>query len=202
MNINDVKDTDIQIPKNIWKEIFKNQHELALKYRDIEGMGTLLETTSTNLDTKIGQKWIKDFAWRVTEELAEAQEAFDLSESKNLDSDEYMHYLEELIDALHFMVELSIIAGYDETIITPVYRAGVEIWDIVYHLGLACNCLKNKPWKQTQLLTDRKKFETHLERAWHTFISIFGSIGFDDKDIYLFYAKKRMVNQFRIRSKY
>ena len=70
MNINDVKDEKL-IPDNIWKEIWDKQMTVAQKYKEIESMGDLLETVETNIDTRAGQKWIKDFAWRTTEEIAE-----------------------------------------------------------------------------------------------------------------------------------
>jgi len=196
MNINDVTES-INVPrtsKEIWVEIFKKQTELALKYKDIEKMGDLLDTTDNNINTAKGQKWIKDFAWRVTEELAEAYEARFVDE---------VHYKEELIDALHFLVELTIIAGhrnYKPTQFTDKYIP--EAWDIVYQLGLMCNTLKNKPWKQTQMLTDKELFTKHLDFAWsYMYTLLLKELG-RDEEIYLYYFKKNKVNQFRQRSKY
>jgi len=157
----------------------------------------LLKTTDTNLDTKEGQKWIKDFAWRVTEELTEAQEAHI--------KDDNIHYIEEVIDALHFLVELSIIAGYDYKIV-PENHSTITLeseWNIVYNLGLACNCLKNKAWKQTHILTDRKKFELYLEEAWRRMLGLLTiDLKLTKLDIYCYYVKKNEVNKFRIKSKY
>jgi len=209
MNISDVKDTE-KIPEDIWKEIFSKQMELAQKYKDIEGMGNLLETIDNNINTSKGQKWIKDFAWRVTEELAEAQEAHELMEEHLSHeeggpnaSDYYTHYLEELIDALHFLVELTIIAGYVNFQPTSSVTPGTtEPWDVVFPLGLMCNTLKNKPWKQTQMLTDRSDFEMYLNRAWDYLIALFRQEKLKNEDIYNLYFKKNSVNQFRIRSKY
>lgn len=208
MNINDVKD-DIKVPAEIWKEVFNHQMELAVKYKDIEDMGTLLETRPLNLDTKEGQKWIKDFAWRVTEELTEADEALYKAERSSSEHyDQYVqHYIEELVDALHFLTELSIIAGYDYKIVPPYPEAESEVvhvtsYHVIYNLGLMCNCLKNKPWKQTQMLTDRPKAETYLKMAWFNLLNLFCFRGLTIQDVYKFYFKKNAVNQFRIRSKY
>ena len=224
MNINDVKE-EIEVPKNfvdIWKAIFEKQQALADKYSDIEKMGDLLQTTKNNVDTAKGQKWIKDFAWRVTEELAEAFEAKELmardcdatDASKTLPeqlklADEYTkHFKEELADALHFLVELTIIAGYNHEIVTRLEDRPFEkvtekdAWPTVYKLGLLCNCLKNKPWKQTQMLTDRPKFEKYLEETWTEMLRLlFIAIG-TNEEIYIYYFKKNAVNQFRQRSKY
>ena len=202
MNIQDVKDT--KIPDNIWEEIFNKQLALAIKYRDIEDMGDLLDTLKSNLDTAKGQKWIKDFAWRTTEELTEADEALMLY---NLHKDDamYEHYIEELIDALHFLVELCIVAGYNYTDFdipeTKEYPKVIS-YDVIYSLGLACNCLKNKPWKQTQMLTDRNKFYLYLDEAFLKLRLLLHGQDLKDKDIYNYYFKKNAVNKFRIRSKY
>jgi len=209
MNINNVS-TPTEVPEDIWKAIFDKQWELAKKYEDIEDMGTLLFDLETNIDTANGQKWIKDFAWRVTEELTEAQEAIQLFTDAAEDKDYPLantclqHYVEELIDALHFLTELTLIAGYREEIIEDVWPDSDNTlgWEnVVYYLGLMCNCLKNKPWKQTQMLTDRVKFKTYLDNAWFSLLSVLAQRVNKDQ-VYLYYFKKNAVNQFRIRSKY
>lgn len=205
MNINDVKDTN-DIPDNIWKAIFDKQMELAVKYKDIENMGDLLDTTDMNINTAKGQKWIKDFAWRTTEELAEAYETKDyeiVMASEELEVLE-QHFKEELIDALHFLTELTIIAGYNYEFVEKqeIQDYTTTPWDTVYYLGLMCNTLKNKPWKQTQMLTDRKKFEQLLGLTWASFILLLRNNIGDEIDIYQYYFKKQAVNKFRQRSKY
>lgn len=191
MNINDVEDTK-EIPENIWEEIFAKQWELALKYKDIEQMGDLLDTLDNNINTAKGQKWIKDFAWRVTEELSEAYEVYGAHEE---------HFKEELIDALHFLVELTIIAGYKNY--TPKFTGSIiEPWDTIFFMGLMCNTLKNKPWKQTQMLTDRVKFYDLLNKTWQSFYGLLRYNFGNDDEIYQYYFKKHSVNKFRQRSKY
>lgn len=202
VNITDVKD-QTKFPEDIWKAIFEKQWELALKYSEIEGMGDLLKTTSNNIDTAKGQRWIKDFSWRVTEELAETQEAY--TEWRRTKEEACLtHYWEEMTDALHFLVELTLIAGYKSDFVPKATAVWLETksWDVVYSLGLMCNTLKNKLWKQTQLLTDRNLFEFYLRQTWLYFISIFVNEHLSKEDIYNLYFKKNQVNQFRIRSKY
>ena len=212
MNINDVKE-EIEVPKNfvdIWKAIFEKQQALADKYSDIEKMGDLLQTTKNNVDTAKGQKWIKDFAWRVTEELTEAFEAYYIYAETNglANHDVLEHYKEEIADGLHFLVELTIIAGYDHEIVArlehkPMRRLSMpNAWPVIYKLGLMCNCLKNKPWKQTQMLTDRPKFEQYLLETWEEMLRLMLDCMGSKEEIYLYYFKKNKVNQFRQRSKY
>lgn len=208
MNINDVTET-IAVPVNIWRAIFEKQWELAIKYKDIENMGDLLDTRERNIDTPKGQKWIKDFAWRVSEELAEGFEAVELlKEIKFGDTQSQIdlqeHFREELADALHFLVELTIIAGYDYEIAygAQINEVQNRPWDVVYYMGLMCNTLKNKPWKQTAMLTDRAKFEMLLSKTWGSFKGLLKQRIGRDKDIYNYYFKKHKVNQFRQRSNY
>jgi len=193
VNISDIE-AEHEVPENVMKAIFEKQMDLALKYKDIEDMGDLLETTKNNINTAKGQKWIKDFSWRVTEEICEALEAKPVSKE---------HYLEEITDALHFLTELSIIAGYDEQIVDVIFpHENKNEMYCVYFLGIMCNTLKNKPWKQTQMLTDRPKFEKYLRSAWRELIGIYYASEYTMNDIYIIYMKKHGVNQFRIRSKY
>ena len=203
ININDVEKPK-EHPDDLMKAMFDKQMQLAIKYQDSEKMGNLLKETATNVDTANGQKWIKDFAWRVTEELCEAKEAYEFMQEEirnDKRKDHYQHYLEEVIDGLHFLIELTLISGYTSKIVkydTPT----MHNFDVVYYLGLMCNCLKNKPWKQTQMLTDRQKFEDYLEKTWAVYIGIFTKYSLSLGDIYDLYFKKNAVNQFRQRSKY
>lgn len=222
VNVNDVKTPD-KIPANPIKAIFDKQRELALKYQEIEKMPKdLISAPENNIDTPEGQKWIKDFAWRTTEEICEALEAKDIGMKKaateqektpitepmpdinNLFKiqEEYQHYLEELIDALHFLTELTIIAGYTWEDFNTLYSKNSREMNVVYFLGLAMNCLKNKPWKQSHMLTDRPKFKKYVQKAY---IGLLGVLAYHDlnrDDIYILYFKKNAVNQFRQRSKY
>jgi len=203
MNIKDINET-IEIPKAIWETIFKKQESLIEKYKEIEGMPTNVMSLD-NINTKRGQIMLKDFAWRVTEELAEAYETIPNMSTCDIDEgqDFIEHFKEELIDALHFLVELTLLAGHvnfkPKRINTPTVN---NPWNVVYHLGLMCNTLKNKPWKQTQMLTDREKFTHHLDLAWSNFYELLQQEVGSDTDIYQYYFKKNKVNQFRQRSNY
>ena len=84
--------------------IFNRQKELMFKYHDIEKRSGLLQTEDcpVNLDDKRGQARIKDFSWRVMEEVGEALDA----------KSDFEHFTEELIDGLHFLTELTILSGF------------------------------------------------------------------------------------------
>ena len=217
MNILDVENPET-IPTPLLPVIFEKQAELAEKYREIEGMGNLLtpEVVATNLDTLYGQVWMKDFAWRVTEELTESLEP--VVTHKEVTEMHQLHYLEELADALHFITELCIIGGITAEQLIPIEDVNPETsypiqngyimpmslahWHVTYKLGLFCNCLKNKKWKQTQMMTDRPKAIKYLVDAYEALILCFKQAGCSDADIYTLYFKKHAVNQFRQRTRY
>lgn len=78
-----------------------------------------------------------------------------------------------------------------------------NMWDVVYHLNIARNYLKNKPWKQSQMMTNELAFQEELVKAFIKLIGYFYTLGLTDKeDIYILYFKKQRVNKFRINSKY
>ena len=199
--------------------IFTRQKSLMDKYHDIELRSGLLQTEDcpVNLDDKRGQARIKDFSWRVTEELGEA---LDAKATKD-------HYQEELIDGLHFLTELTILAGKDYHNLLPGGTAlyskdrledlvenakecisqnedNLNYWvsKFIENLGMMCNCLKNKPWKQSMMKTDRNAFYGRLAEVWVLYITLLVVSGMDADSIVTTYLKKSQVNQFRQRSNY
>lgn len=217
MNINHA--TVEEVTGDKLQAIFTRQKSLMDKYHDIELKSGLLQTEDcpVNLDDKRGQARIKDFSWRVTEELGEA---LDAKATKD-------HYQEELIDGLHFLTELTILAGKDYHNLLPEGTAlyfkdrledlvenakecisqngdNLNYWvsKFIENLGMMCNCLKNKPWKQSMMKTDRNAFYGRLADIWVCYITILVVSGMDADSIVTTYLKKSQVNQFRQRSNY
>lgn len=210
MNITHAVDEIIEGDKLI--AIFNRQKELMEKYHDIEARSGLVQTEDcpVNLDDKRGQARIKDFSWRVMEEVGEALDA--------LSHEDMEHYCEELIDGLHFLVELTILTGFElsDIIVNKTFddyldtlylnrdeESGLNelITDFVMDLGMMCNCLKNKAWKQTNMLTDRDNFLKQLKLVWQDYVSIMGT-EMNAEEIANIYLKKSQVNKFRQRSNY
>jgi hypothetical protein len=81
-------------------------------------------------------------------------------------------------------------------------HAQVMLWRITYQLQIARNCLKNKPWKQTEMLTDNRLYKTHLVDAFYEFLKAMCYFGHTKESLFTIYFKKNQVNQFRISSKY
>lgn len=188
--------------------IFNRQRELMTKYHDIELKSGLMQTEDcpVNLDDKRGQARIKDFSWRITEEIGEALDAlYEEGGESGL-----LHFHEELIDGLHFLTEMTILTGIDtsnwtlDNLLKKSSRQPLTelISRFIQVLGMMCNCLKNKPWKQTMMKTNRENFYNHLQQVWEVYISILASQGFTEEDITDIYFKKSQVNKFRQRSNY
>jgi hypothetical protein len=212
MDVRDVIQVEIPDPDpDILKTIWDLQKDLLEKYIKIEA----LLPYPLNLDVKKNQNLIKDFISRIVEELAESHEHY-LEGREELEK-------EELADTLHFFMELLIYVYPDYPSLVksiPVsipnghpinnlrkYNLGAEytdmvsaLWYTVYHLNLARNALRNKPWKQTEVVTNKDLFYYHLMLALSIF---FSSVWTDSpKKIYEFYYRKNIVNHFRIQSKY
>lgn len=198
MNIDDVE-APVERPLDLQAAIFAKQRELMEKYHHIEHSNGLLQTEEVPVDLhcRYGQARLKDFAWRMTEEFTEATEA----------GEDRSHYLEELVDGLHFLVELMILADFypgaslehwfEEQAVRPV-----SVYQVIERVGCAMNCLKNKPWKQTHMLTDTAKFRAHLGGAWFEYCGLMVAEGLTPGDLYDLYFRKSTVNSFRQRSKY
>ena len=208
MNITHAKHEDITGDK--LEAIFNRQKELMDKYHHIEKRSGLMQTEDcpVDLNDKRGQARIKDFSWRVMEEVGEALDAIRQNDME--------HYVEELIDGLHFLTELTILSGIDidklspmnkgdklESIIMFSYEADPQslVVDLVENLGMMCNCLKNKAWKQTNMLTDKDNFYSKLVEVWKVYVSIL-SVDLTPDEIVDIYLKKSQVNKFRQRSNY
>lgn len=210
MNITHAVEEKIEGDKLV--AIFNRQKELMEKYHDIEARSGLMQTEDcpVNLNDKRGQARIKDFSWRVTEEVGEALDA--------LGQEDIEHYCEELIDGLHFLTELTILAGVnpEDIVVKNVSRDYLDslyedrdktssinelVTDLVRDLGMMCNCLKNKAWKQTNMLTDEMQFRSQLNLVWYDYVSLMG-LQMDAEEIAMVYLKKSQVNKFRQRSNY
>lgn len=78
----------------------------------------------------------------------------------------------------------------------------ILMWRVTYWLNISRNYLKNKPWKQTQMVTDSKRFHISMMEAWSAFFNLMDFVGMTPDSLFTVYFKKNKVNQFRINSKY
>lgn len=205
--------------------IFQRQQELWDKYHhiEVESGARISEHCPVNLHDRKDQLQIKDYAWRVIEEVGEA---IDASQTKD-------HYQEELVDGLHFLTEMTILVGlgWDQLIPEELRVEGTDhledlvirsksdmtamfgenpredplpylVSNLVMELGMMCNCLKNKPWKQSMMMTDEAAFYGRLRRVWGVYVTLLLNSGLDADGITDTYLRKSQVNKFRQRSQY
>ena len=75
-------------------------------------------------------------------------------------------------------------------------------WELSYHLSVARNYLKNKPWKQTGEMTDEQRYQEEVVIAFLELLGYFKFIGFMADSLLQLRYKKHLVCEFRIKSKY
>lgn len=73
---------------------------------------------------------------------------------------------------------------------------------IVSELVEASETLKNKPWKQSQMITDKDHLKEELSDAFHFFIELCIKLDIGAEELYNLYFKKNEVNQWRVKTKY
>lgn len=82
----------------------------------------------------------------------------------------------------------------------------IRIKDLAYRvveeLSEATNCLKNKPWKDTFVETDKAHFIEELADAFHFFVELAVTAGLDADALFAIYFRKHAVNRFRQESRY
>lgn len=77
-----------------------------------------------------------------------------------------------------------------------------DLWDITYHLNIARNFLKNKPWKQSHIMSDEVRYQEQIVLAFIKMMGFFANIDITPENLYHIYFKKNMVNRFRQKSNY
>lgn len=77
-----------------------------------------------------------------------------------------------------------------------------RMWSVTYFLQLSRNALKNKPWKQSQMLSDGKVYRTNMVYAFIELVALCQYMGMTEKHFFAIYWAKNQVNHFRIQSKY
>ena len=218
-------------PDDLLEDIFRHQHALAEKYIPIETKNglCLYDTLPADIDNAKAQARIKDMSWRAVEEVAEAFEALGKGEIVHFYEEmaDALHFLvEKYLLCDFFPIEPGVCRNYfnhnsdltsnlgsffkknnseledhmlsDETLIL----LRMHMSNFIIDCGLTCNCLKNKPWKQSQMMTDEKRFRTLLNHEFKSFMTLCNVAGFSPRSLYDMYIRKNQVNQFRQRSNY
>lgn len=192
------------------KQIFLYQEKLINKIHE----GDMNFFFPVDIDSRCGQTELRATTGFLLEELGEA-----LAET------EAPKIHEELIDGLHFLTELTILAGRDYNNISMFepdlaegdylemfYRDGEVlakkmnkselIENFVIKLTAFTHTMKNKPWKKTFTQTDSGKFYSLLEECWIAYFGIMVFVGLTPYTIADGYLRKQEVNIKRQESGY
>lgn len=78
----------------------------------------------------------------------------------------------------------------------------IKLWEVTHNLNLCRNMLKNKPWKQSQMVADEDQFQEQLMESFLHMMCLFDLVGLDEPSISILYFKKNKVNLFRQQSNY
>jgi dimeric dUTPase (all-alpha-NTP-PPase superfamily) len=130
MNSSDVPVKRID-PQFMLNQIFDKQRELEEKYKEVEiKNGALVPSLPLNLDTFEGQERARMLIYRITEELFEAgntlrNKAWKVSQVP-CDKD---HFLEEISDSVHFLIQLFIELGLGPKEFTELYFRKASVND-------------------------------------------------------------------------
>lgn len=149
-----------------------------------------------DIETPSGQHLIRDFAWRITEEITEALR----SHNEGFPRDQI---LEEVIDAFQFWIELCWLVELSPNVVNdtsqPIHGSAFRLacLNFIEDLGMAVNLLKNKPWKK-KLQPVPHAFLPQIAGLYGRFIGIAGSLGFSPDEFYAAYFRKAQINQERI----
>lgn len=183
------------------KQIFLRQTELTNQFLRIErdnGLGDYHHIPFDVTNT-YAQKQLRATAWYMVEEIGEVLTA-------PLETQQ-----EEVIDVLHFLVELLICSGITPEQIYPaskdklsdlflnhshIYENSCEY--LIETLAIAVHHLKAKPWKANPKETLVTIYQNDLVQVLFAFIEFAGFYGLTPDSLYNIYMGKANVNQKRI----
>lgn len=215
--------------RQLFEKYFEIERRNGFYKPEVKFDGENIPQVRPAIDDAQFQHWLKDMFWRVTEEIAEALEPIITCTGITMrwkaqwgSYAHIRHFFEELADALHFLTEASLIVGIRPLEVEHVWRevqieverhmVGYEYIStlviqqrairVIVSMGLAANCLKNKPWKLTQMETDEAKFKVLLGEAWKAFAALMASCFCGLDDTYVLYFQKHQVNLFRQNTQY
>ena len=189
------------------EDIFNSQRELMKKYHPIEMSLGIRHTAECPLDltTRRGQATARDFCWRITEEITEAVEC-----ARDKDTCKHPEVIEELSDALHFLVELAILSniapkdifpGSNEDLLVQglkqcIWTEGFEqtAYETIHQLGVAANLLKGRAWKLQFDPPNEKQFQIKVIRAFGCLFFMFVEAKCSVKDVHEAYHNKHSIN--------
>lgn len=172
------------------KRLFREQTLLMQGFQRIEG----LPDWPIDPSTFAGQQLIRDFLGRFTEELVEAHDALPNEQP------------EELIDCLHFLLELAIFVGISweqvaqrldrhhfEPPFHPIPRNDLQ-FAIHLAVGRLRHGLKTKPWRQTQASQSVSTIQNQVIYLFVMLLDLWFALGYSFPDLEKTFMRKVDIN--------
>lgn len=76
------------------------------------------------------------------------------------------------------------------------------LWEVVYQLNITRNLLKNRPWKQTQIMTKEIEYQESLVKSFIMYLGFLALYDFDPEKLYNLFRCKQTLNLWRIKTGY
>lgn len=211
MNTNDFTPLEYEtIKPTPWSFMFREQEHIFRRYMITEGIPNW-DAHDFSIDCLEDQEIFKDFLMnRVVEEITEA----------TVDLDHPDHFLEEIVDALNFLLEAYIIYGWNysnlgawttapdifEEVIDYFRQEPDDLHQMCYRvveaIGACTNLLKNRKWKSSQYLVDLLLFEERFKEVWTAFNVLCVMLGITEKRLFEVWSQKLQCNIFRLETRY
>jgi hypothetical protein len=187
-----------------WAEIivtmFARQTDLMAKFKVREG----LPDWPLELHTKDNQQLLRNFAWRMTEELTEAY-------AELLHGSDRVRLMDELADATHYMIEMLVFSGMSVQHVLMRHAAfpiiprnnaiASAFWMTTYSLGFAMQFLRTRPWKDHEPPMVKFAFQNGLNETFGNLLMLWASTGATPIEMYEAYIQKSEVNHQRLEPK-
>lgn len=95
-----------------------------------------------------------------------------------------------------------VIPGFTHLSETLLEEHVIYLWRVIYHLNIARNLLKNRTWKQTQVITKEVDYQEALVKAFVYYLGYLGINYFDGVGLYTLFFKKQKLNLWRQKTNY
>ena len=85
------------------------------------------------------------------------------------------------------------------------YTHDVEVfylWRVTYQLNIARNLLKNRPWKQTQVMSKEVDYQEAVVKSFLIYLGFLTINGFDNHSLFKLFYRKQQLNLWRQRTGY
>lgn len=77
-----------------------------------------------------------------------------------------------------------------------------QLWLVIRELNNARNLLKNRPWKQTEVMTKEIDFQESLVKSFIYYLGYLADRGFDQDGLVTLFNRKQALNMWRIKTGY